>query len=158
MRLARQRDVAVKIKPIRFEPRDNFIYPFVHHVAHAGKLPERRIGRQIPPVDRLIVFVENHFDDAIALVHRVEQSAIALIAFTQRDLGELTFGNVQVGREGFQRVPIRAKLNRPFALDPAQNLVVAEHLIINTADRFAAGEIIERGLHPRAVAGNDMFD
>ena len=45
-------------------------------------------------INRPLVFVVNHLDDAEALVARVEQMAVALLALAQRVLGALALRDV----------------------------------------------------------------
>ena len=70
--LACQRNVAVSFKPVLFQIGDHFAYPFSLRAVHAGKCLERRIHLQIAVINRLVVRVENHFDNAIAFIHRIE--------------------------------------------------------------------------------------
>ena len=91
-----QHDIAVKFKPMCFNSRVLIAHPATRLGMESGMFKERGVHFPITKIHRLFVFVENHLDDAITLVHRIKQIEIAFFALadffpgldTLRDVAE----------------------------------------------------------------------
>ncbi len=66
--LPRQRHFAVHLKPIIFEIRNELARRFTRSLFESGLFQESRIDFQKAVIDRLFVFVKQHFDDAKTFV------------------------------------------------------------------------------------------
>ena len=87
--LAGQGYVAVGVEPKLLQVRQYFAHPLAGYPLHTRLRREGRVGRDEGVVDRLLVRIEDHLDDAIALVHRVEQVPVAVFRLAQRLFGLL---------------------------------------------------------------------
>ena len=154
--LAGQRHPAQGFEPVRFMIRRQFTHPLSDRIDDTGQYDESRIHFQKTPVDWLVFSIKDHFDDAIAFVHKIEQTAIALFAASHGLLGLLAVGDVDVGGEGLDRLAIQAQHHGPPGLDPAQDPIVAENLVLNLAHGLAGKEVLECGFHSGPIIGNHM--
>ena len=59
--------------------RHHFADPLADNAVQAALFLERRIRLQVTKIDRSLLRVEDHLDDAITLVHRIEQVAVACL-------------------------------------------------------------------------------
>src|SRR5215212_6568593 len=92
--LARIRDPAEGLEPVRFGVRVELERGLALSVCEARQPPERWVRLQDAIVHRPALFVVQHLDDAEAFVDRIEQLAVAFFGLAQRLLGTLAFCNV----------------------------------------------------------------
>src|SRR6266581_4228512 len=73
---ARQGYSAINFKPVLFVLRSNLAHSSASSILNPCLFLKRRIDFQEAVVNRIIVFVEQHFDGAKTFVNRIEQSAV----------------------------------------------------------------------------------
>ena len=83
-RFARQRDAAVGVEPVLLVVLREFAHPLAHRVGQAGLAREGRVDLDGAVVDRLLLPVELHLDDAEVGVDRLEERAVALLSLALR--------------------------------------------------------------------------
>ena len=98
-RLARERHPAIGVEPERVQAGQHLARGAAHGIHQAGVLLEHRVHLQEAVVDRLAGRVEDHLEDAEALVDRLEQGAIAFFAGAQLFLYPLALGGVEDDRD-----------------------------------------------------------
>jgi hypothetical protein len=97
-RLAGAGDTSIGIDPEAVQPRHQFQRRPAGGVRQAGMPLESRVHLDEAVIDRLSLLVEDHVDDAKALVDRFEQGAVALLAGAQFFRGAHAVGRVEHDR------------------------------------------------------------
>ena len=92
--LARARHAAIQVEPVLLQPRRDLAHPFAIGVDQAGHLLKRLIALHDLVVDRPVLGVELHLDDAETGRHGREQGGVARFAQGQRLVGAHPFGDV----------------------------------------------------------------
>ena len=117
---------------------------------------ERRICLQKPPINWLVIPIENNVDDAIPFIHGVKQRAVSFLAKPQGGGGLHPLGDIQVGSKGMQRPAVRIFLEFPPALDPTLLPIVAPHPVVHLSNVSFTDELIQREADARTVFRNHM--
>ena len=92
--VAGEGNATVNVEPMLLVLRRDLAHQPPLGVLDAGLLLERRVHFQEAVVVRSVLLVEDHFDNAVAFVHRLEQRTEAGFALPQRFLGALALGDV----------------------------------------------------------------
>jgi hypothetical protein len=93
-RLAGQGHLAINLKPMGFMRRGQVAHQLAPGIMQAGLPFKRGIDFQEAIIHGVVLRVENHFDDAEALNHCVEQGAITRFGLSDRRLRPFNISNV----------------------------------------------------------------
>ena len=88
-RFAGQRHLAVGLNPVALQPRHGLTGQTAVGIQHPRLSFKTRVDRQIAEVHRVVMIVKHHFNDAKALVNRVEQRAVDFLRLIQLLFGVL---------------------------------------------------------------------
>src|SRR5579862_4874741 len=89
-----ERDAPINIEPVLFMIGRNLAHQAAASVANARLLFKCMVDFEEPIVNRIVHRVENHFNDAVALIHRLKECAESSLAFLSRPLGLLAFSDI----------------------------------------------------------------
>ena len=140
-----------------FNVGEEFEYPFSQRAVHAGEGLKRRVYFQVAVIDRLVVYIENHFNNAIAFVHRIKQISVALLRFMQGLLGLLLLGHIARGAEPLDDFPLRIQQWNCMREGPAQAAVHGHDLVFHLEKALGSDRFIDDCQHARLIIGVNVF-